>query len=611
MNQSDTVLVTWPCYEPAGCSITLTENELVQHVLVLGSTGSGKTTLLTGAIQQLLRQRVGLLILDAKQDGLVQDIAEMASRAGRGQDLTVLGPDGTHVLDLFGALRTYDDVDPFAQWLMLSTDPVNGYDNSYWVNSTSALVAAALTLLVARHPGRVQFGEAVECMRKWFVCASSSSLPEPVADLVEYARFKAAHSDVSPQLLGALDQVELWKTLDLRTRSNLQSCLMNVLRPLQSAMATRCFTAVDRPAFQPAEVASKGKICVVSMNALTNPDLAKFFFRLTRRQFFDAVQSRSRGNHGLCGLVADEFQLIIQPEDADQLATLRSKRCFVMAATQGLAGLDDKLGPRLRRAVLLNFNTVVWMRTREQEAGEFATRSLGVTRIRARSRRRTGWMDSVQALFTPKTSSQDSDVLVCPEGGLMRLQPHQAYVLRADGTRTFSPVWFAPWFELPGPILSSATSGPDQKFRCDANQTIRLMEFAGLVPVTSPTVQAMALALDAGLHERTLKQAQTFFGQHGRHIPVGLELLPASWLAGLPGILQVDCRQQATEHPPQIRRVACVAGVLLVEFVEEEPPGIMDELRILLNRCLYPGQWRPLLRHHQMQLQLEHPELRT
>jgi len=72
MPPKEEALIVWACYEPAGYSVSLTAEDLVQHMLVLGSTGSGKTTLLMGAIQQLLRHPIGLLILDAKQDGAVR-----------------------------------------------------------------------------------------------------------------------------------------------------------------------------------------------------------------------------------------------------------------------------------------------------------------------------------------------------------------------------------------------------------------------------------------------------------------------------------------------------------------------------------------------------------
>ena len=45
-------ILQFPCYEPSGYHAQLTETELLQHLLVIGSTGSGKSTLLTAATRQ-------------------------------------------------------------------------------------------------------------------------------------------------------------------------------------------------------------------------------------------------------------------------------------------------------------------------------------------------------------------------------------------------------------------------------------------------------------------------------------------------------------------------------------------------------------------------------
>jgi energy-coupling factor transporter ATP-binding protein EcfA2 len=96
---NDTPLVTLPCYEPAGVRLTLTEADLLQHVLAIGSTGSGKSTLLWSLVEQLMPHGTGLLLLDAKVDGLVPQFTDLARRWGRERDLVFLGPEGTHALD--------------------------------------------------------------------------------------------------------------------------------------------------------------------------------------------------------------------------------------------------------------------------------------------------------------------------------------------------------------------------------------------------------------------------------------------------------------------------------------------------------------------------------
>ena len=41
---TDFPLPVWPRYEPAGHRVELTEADLVQHILLIGSTGSGKSS---------------------------------------------------------------------------------------------------------------------------------------------------------------------------------------------------------------------------------------------------------------------------------------------------------------------------------------------------------------------------------------------------------------------------------------------------------------------------------------------------------------------------------------------------------------------------------------
>jgi len=111
-------IITWPCYEPAGSQIDLSQADLLQHVVIIGSTGSGKSTLLTSAIRQIIshdgaspRDKTGLLVLDAKADDIVANVWKAADEAGRSQDVWVFGPLGDRSFDLFGILRSFDDVD--------------------------------------------------------------------------------------------------------------------------------------------------------------------------------------------------------------------------------------------------------------------------------------------------------------------------------------------------------------------------------------------------------------------------------------------------------------------------------------------------------------------
>ena len=227
-------LITWPCYEPAGHRVEVTQADLLQHVLIIGATGSGKTTLLASALQQLIAheagdpsQRPGLLILDSKNE-LVELVRAAARAAGREPEVITLGPDGNAQFDLFGDLRALEDVNTVTRRMMLATPPLGG-ENAYWQTATTSMVAAGLSLLVATQP-RVTFDFALHFLRTWFM--GTRTIPKLLQDLVAKAKKQiegaqtGSRAGQNHQLQGALDHVELWSQLDPRTRSNLQSCLL-------------------------------------------------------------------------------------------------------------------------------------------------------------------------------------------------------------------------------------------------------------------------------------------------------------------------------------------------------------------------------------------------
>src|ERR1035438_602629 len=89
------------------------------------------------------------------------------------------------------------------------------------------------------------------------------------------------------------------------------------------------------------------------------------------------------------------------------------------------------------------------MRTREIEAGELATLSLGQQLPSTSPQRNDTWADSITTLGS-EMRAEKRPGWICGPGDLGKLQPHQGYVASADGTRTERPVWFVPWFELSG-----------------------------------------------------------------------------------------------------------------------------------------------------------------
>lgn len=614
MNQppSDAPLISWRCYEPAGHRVELSESDLVQHILLIGSTGSGKSTLLTSATGQIIghhagspEHKPGLLVLDAKGDDLVARVQDAAQAFGRANDVLVFGPNADHGFDLFEGLRSFDDVDRITRRVLLGTERMGG-DNAYWWHSTTAMFSAAFTLLVATEQP-VQFAATVEFLRRWFL---SPATPPVVLERVQMVNREGGNRH--PLLATALDQVRLWQELDSRTRSNLQSCLLNALRPLLSPAAARCFGPRSPAVFTPALAASDGRICVVSVNALAEPDLARFLFRLAKQSFFDAVQQRRSPQDRLCGLIADEFPLVVAPEDVEQLATVRSKRCFVIAATQGLHALIERVGVGPARSLANHFNTTIYLRTREAETAVQAHLALGTRQVRVHRRGRDEGR-FLGLMVPPSQEPAMTEVPVCPLGALGQLSPHQAYLVFADGRRTEFPVWFIPWFEaVARPVGGPA---PQEISKFNAEHVRQLMQRAGFRLRWSPEVVMPAAAICRRRRRKTLIHVVAFFLTKCCLVPEGLETLPDCWLSALPGILWSTRRKHWTKVPYFIKRVSVADGLLLLEFAQELPePGdritSWDRLRIRVNAGVYPSRWRPLSPWHEVKLRQLHPELR-
>lgn len=469
----DPELLRLPVWEPAGRDVVLTESQLLQHLYLSGATGSGKSCLLHRVMEQLIRHQAdsqehkpGLLILDPKVDDTVQRVRSLAIAAGREKDLLVL-PGGGHFVNLFDSLRGgLANVEHTVRRLLLTSGSM-GQDNAYWDETRYALLDAALTLLVLG-PDPVDFQHGVALMREWFFGTGHESprLKSAVETMV--GRLPDLDAAEERKVAQTLDAISLWQHLDPRTRSNVQSTLMLVLRPLLSVPASECFQPRGRKAFDVTTIMKKGRICVVSLSALNQP-VASLFFKVIKADFIRAVHERGDRGGRLVGVIADEYPLLATAsddpcvDDSSVLSTIRSRRCFFAAAGQNLAVVDQKLGVRVRKAIMGNFGTVIFLRNREEETDLFAAVHLGVVeRVVSVPFLPPPELGDLKLLPPPHIKFR-TRTLVCPPGTLGRLAPHEGFVALPGHNRYEFPLHFVPWFEssaaLPAPVRNEPASG--------------------------------------------------------------------------------------------------------------------------------------------------------
>jgi hypothetical protein len=609
-DQLDEVVVRLPCYEPSGTTIDLTLRDLLRHVILVGQSGSGKTTLMNKMWSDLIAyrapggQRMGLLILDSQGDHTVAGVRHLAEKAGRSEDVVVLSPhEGSY--NPLAELKSFSDVETAVAKIISSTAFSNrsGGDNDrdvYWVENTRGLIESAFIYLLVE--GRsIGVIESLQFVSELFLGTGLSATTKEVVAKCDKIMAEARHLSAGARAKLVFAQLNLagWDKLDSRTRSILQSCLRITLAPFLTTSALSYWNATKGPAVDPG-LALQGRIVVISTQAAIEPETAQIICRLAKMDFYGAAQRRaSLGENPVAGLVMDEFhysalQGSSRWSDISNLATLRGRGVFVLAATQGLVQLDLLLGgPVATEALMINFGSHVFLRSVEiGHLYRLAERILG--QKPGRTSNPPGPF-TVGDVMTANTASVIPSEPVCPRGKLAQLDTHQAFVALASGFKTMEPVWLAPLY-LPE-FASTEVSSIDADISAlrSAQSALEIVvektEPALLYPVslwdflikTSPRFSA-AFGL------MTAEEFRTALRSLGREA-TGIDTIPPVW--------RLACFHLARRLPPNLSLVHLAAeeGQLQVEFMAWSG-GI--KLAALLARqkrwrgSVYPSVLRPL-----------------
>jgi hypothetical protein len=462
--------------------IELTGEDLSRNLLFVGTVGSGKTSTMNPLLHGLIgyraadrQRRLGLLIIDFKEDETVAKVQQWAREAGREGDLQVLSPGSEFYYDSLAGLESFSGLDEAVDKI-LSAAPWEDSENGYWRQGRKPLLDAALTILLATTPA-LDFAEVMRFLRGWLM--NPGSPPPQVAKRL--SRFQEVVPQVETQateaerdkLRCALDTIRMWAGLDSRTKSNWTSVFTNCLSPFTSLVAQAYFDSKGRRRVDLDQIVTDGKLVVLSLNASTDPAAASLIGRLIKADFYRAVQSRQipyADTGRLVGLVMDEYPLVVTGAegrygDIVQLQSLRSKRGFVMAAAQGFVNLEMVIGARAREALLVNFNNLFFFNSHEPQIDAFAQGHFGLAPL------------SAAALLEAEDSGPEGSIAterrwhrfrvraedwVCPPGRLSRLEPNQAFVSLAQGRIFLEPVWFEPeYYSSPIGDRAAAAAAPN------------------------------------------------------------------------------------------------------------------------------------------------------
>jgi len=535
------VVVRVPLMEPAGGFLEFSGRALCENTLLVGNIGSGKTGILNHFLQQSIafradnpQRKIGLFVFDSKTDGTTERVLRWAEEAGRSADVVVLSETSQIGYDPFAGASQLADLERITAKFS-AADPGKDEINAYWNQTRDAMIEAALTHHLLLY-NKLELAPTLQWLARLLLANSSIAEADLQSIKLFSDTFESVRPKINPHLATRLEagvrQLELWNRLDFRTRGILASIVGNVLRPWLSFSASKFLCQKGRPAVRIADVIDQGKVIVLKLNAAANPDLAAVLGRMLKSDLYEAIQQRQPtidSTDRLVGLFFDEYPLVATGNrqlfgDLQNLQTMREKRAFVVAATQGYISMRNAVGRADWEGLKVNFTNLIFLRSHESDVESHARSIFGRGLQKNQVNIRINELDEnshgiIESHRLSRTMRTEGEEWIIQPGSLSRLDPHQAFFANGAGERL--PCWIAP---LHLNVSLSLNDHGNHLLR--ATQT---MIHRALKKATAKTTQPLKLT-QAELSQAIsiLQKAEeflktTFFGH-----PVP-EFLPAHW----------------------------------------------------------------------------------
>jgi len=134
-------------------------------------------------------KKVGLVILDAKNDGTVEHVKAAAAAVGRSEDVCVLSLESDAAYDFFGECRRLNQATEYAERLVFGCNEMGGGNDVFWNEFRHNLLSAALTWLISLHAERRSFADWITHAASWLLAERLT--PEHHAELESLRRIAA------------------------------------------------------------------------------------------------------------------------------------------------------------------------------------------------------------------------------------------------------------------------------------------------------------------------------------------------------------------------------------------------------------------------------------
>jgi hypothetical protein len=391
-----------------------------KNCVVFGQSGSGKTVCVLNALADgLIGSGSGDpacsgLILDPKGD-YRRKIEALCERNGRLGDLLILDPANLGGSIVWNPFDSDDDelelASRFAAVLQLLG--MKNEQDSYWIDSARTFIRHAIGLL--RN-------------------TDEEGLPPSFANILRLAATSVAPGDGKSgiargslaeqrivRVMGDNDSgkmavdyfIDSWSTLAERTRSVVQSQVVNMIDPFLMKPYRDIFSG--RSTVQMADIVDRGKILYVYMPIADKEAMSKTVCTLLKLEFFREVLKRpdkARPSFFLCDEFQSFFTVGAGKGDADFFERSRQSRHANVIATQNLPALLKQAGTaEIAVENLLGHCAVkIFLRNSDHKTNEYASKLFGqrIEELVNTSESQSGTMASGQLGSSSSTSAQYS-----------------------------------------------------------------------------------------------------------------------------------------------------------------------------------------------------------
>jgi hypothetical protein len=346
-----------------GLPFHLSLRDLQMHMLVFGGTGSGKTS---GLLRPLARQisgydRVGLVVMDGK-GSLPAELADLP-----GMKIIDPGREGTDV-SLVSGVEPSVIVDTLRETLA----PAGGGEDQFWINSASAVLRRGA--VIAKAAGGPWWS--------LFHSAQIVSLKDDRDKVIDALEPLLAGDPLLREACGYFRGE--WDTqMDERTRNNILAVIRSWLSTITATpeLLRWARTPAGSDTVDLMSPLSGGRLGIVIPEHRYGVAGA-VVTALLKARLYNGLKARADRDWTATKetpvvFVIDEAQEVATSQDAQMLPIGRSLGLAMVAATQGVEGVEAKLGEAMSAKWLTIFGTVAALSGRSPSTDAFVASRAG------------------------------------------------------------------------------------------------------------------------------------------------------------------------------------------------------------------------------------------